>query len=412
MEENYMSSFLDSTGLSRLVSKITDYFAKKDGTYPNMTVGKVVGSKVGEEWNPIYIASDGTPTACPTVLRRPADISNGKLNWLFNNASFVTFGGSTNLDIKIKPTNTTIAHILFVQNIASSNITITAHGVDTTIASKSYAVFQWNISGYWEFAGNILSASGTYRNIISGELYNASVKWDAVAGRGELLTYNYPADNTTGVIVYLSAFDTSSNIRGDAILKITGRGNTFNAKIYHLTGTHFRGYINIEVTVDSTNRNVHVYCYSGHAEWMYVCGTLLFEGAWSGNQYKVNMMRNSASSSTQKVGSDVSINSYFVPYSAGTGAGSISQPVYVNSEGSVKECALSLNATYVRTNSSSYDLYTTLKPSSICCAILHNATNASSTITIGSGVTTTIQSQTVAVFVWDGTRWYKMPYSS
>ena len=36
-----MSSFLDSTGLSRLVSKITDYFAKKDGTYPNMTVGNV-----------------------------------------------------------------------------------------------------------------------------------------------------------------------------------------------------------------------------------------------------------------------------------------------------------------------------------------------------------------------------------
>jgi len=34
-----MSSFLDSTGLSRLVSKITDYFAKKDGTYPDMTVG-------------------------------------------------------------------------------------------------------------------------------------------------------------------------------------------------------------------------------------------------------------------------------------------------------------------------------------------------------------------------------------
>jgi hypothetical protein len=266
MEENYMSSFLDSTGLSRLVSKITDYFAKKDGTYPDMTagnatnadtaggtsvtqigstnvdlddykggttvkyymwssgeatnvahkpfsnasflvvypqvgasgwgrqvcfdrsnqhfatreytgsqwttwreialdtgnypdmtVGKVVGSKVGEEWNPIYIASDGTPTACPTVLRRPADISNGKLNWLFNNASFVTFGTNVNLDIKIAPTNTTIAHILFVQNTASSNITITAHGVDTTIASKSYAVFQWNISGYWEFAGKLFA---------------------------------------------------------------------------------------------------------------------------------------------------------------------------------------------------------------------------------------------------------------
>jgi hypothetical protein len=186
---------------------------------------------------------------------------------------------------------------------------------------------------------NFLPESGTYRNIISGELYNASVKWDAVAGRGELLSYNYPADNTTGVIVYLSAFDTSSNIRGDAILKITGRGNTFNAKIYHLTGTHFRGYIDIEVTADSTNRNVHVYCYSSHAEWMYVCGTLLFEGAWSGVQHKVNMMRNTASSSTQKVGSDVSINSYFVPYSAGTGAGSPTCPVYVNSEGSVKACS-------------------------------------------------------------------------
>jgi len=37
--EEIMSSFLDSTGLSRLVSKITDYFAKKDGTYSNMTVG-------------------------------------------------------------------------------------------------------------------------------------------------------------------------------------------------------------------------------------------------------------------------------------------------------------------------------------------------------------------------------------
>jgi hypothetical protein len=39
--EEIMSSFLDSTGLSRLVSKITDYFAKKDGTYSNMTVGTI-----------------------------------------------------------------------------------------------------------------------------------------------------------------------------------------------------------------------------------------------------------------------------------------------------------------------------------------------------------------------------------
>jgi hypothetical protein len=58
-----------------------------------------------------------------------------------------------------------------------------------------------------------------------------------------------------------------------------------------------------------------------------------------GVQHKVNMMRNTASSSTQKVGSDVSINPYFVPYSAGTGAGSPTCPVYVNSEGSVKACS-------------------------------------------------------------------------
>lgn len=41
-----MSSFLDSTGLSRLVSKITDHFAKKDGSYPNMDAGTVNGYTV------------------------------------------------------------------------------------------------------------------------------------------------------------------------------------------------------------------------------------------------------------------------------------------------------------------------------------------------------------------------------
>jgi hypothetical protein len=46
--EEFMSSFLDSTGLSRLVSKITDYFAKKDGSYPNMNVGTVNGYTVGK----------------------------------------------------------------------------------------------------------------------------------------------------------------------------------------------------------------------------------------------------------------------------------------------------------------------------------------------------------------------------
>lgn len=49
-----MSSFLDSTGLSRLVSKITDYFAKKDGTYPSMTVGRVEPRMD----NPSYIQLD------------------------------------------------------------------------------------------------------------------------------------------------------------------------------------------------------------------------------------------------------------------------------------------------------------------------------------------------------------------
>ena len=128
------------------------------GSYPDMTVGKVVGSKVGEEWNPIYIASDGTPTSCPTVLRRPADTSSGKLNWLFNNVSFITFGASENLDNKITPANVGIPHVLIIQNTSNSSISVTANGVNTSIASGKFAAFYWSTTDTkWKFAGNIFT---------------------------------------------------------------------------------------------------------------------------------------------------------------------------------------------------------------------------------------------------------------
>ena len=142
-------STAEKTDLSQAVQTSldkADSAAQSDGSYPNMTVGKVVGSKVGEEWNPVYIASDGTPTACPTVLRRPADISSGRLNWLFNNTSFVTFGTDVDLDTKIKPTNTQIAHLLICQNTSATSINVTANGVVTAVGTDGYAMFQWSIS--------------------------------------------------------------------------------------------------------------------------------------------------------------------------------------------------------------------------------------------------------------------------
>jgi hypothetical protein len=39
MEENYMSSFLDSTGLSELANKLKSYFCKQDGSYTSLNSG-------------------------------------------------------------------------------------------------------------------------------------------------------------------------------------------------------------------------------------------------------------------------------------------------------------------------------------------------------------------------------------
>ena len=61
-----MSSFLDSTGLSRLVSKITDYFAKKDGNYPNMTVGNVSNVVPIEKLPTASSVTNGDTTHVPT----------------------------------------------------------------------------------------------------------------------------------------------------------------------------------------------------------------------------------------------------------------------------------------------------------------------------------------------------------
>jgi len=377
-----MSSFLDSTGLSELATKLKSYFCKQDGNYPTLISGGVSVTQIGSTNVDLNDYKGGSTVK---FYMWSSNDSANVANKPFSNASFLVVYPQIGADGYGR-------QICFDRE-------------NQHFVTREYTGSQWTT---WR---EIVLDTGAYKALISGELYNACVKWDGAGGRGRLLTYNYPADNTTGVIVYLSAFDTGSTMRGDAILKITGRGNTFKANMYHLTGTHLRGWIDTEVTVDSTNKQVHVYCYSGHADWMYVCGTLLFEGAWGGNQYKVDMVRSTASSSTQKAGSDVSIDSYYIPHSAGTGAGSSSVPTYVTSEGNLNECGLSLNATYIRINSSSYNLYNSLKPSFLCCAILHNATNAAATIGAGSG-SYTLQAQSVAVFVWDGTYWYKMPYSN
>jgi hypothetical protein len=58
--EEIMSSFLDSTGLSRFASKITDYFAKKDGTYPNMKASLNRISLSAPYWYKVLVLDTGS----------------------------------------------------------------------------------------------------------------------------------------------------------------------------------------------------------------------------------------------------------------------------------------------------------------------------------------------------------------
>ena len=84
-----MSSFLDSTGLSRLVSKIKDYFAKKDGTYPDMTVGKVsiTNASEGSFRQLLCVDSSGNIRQLANI-QNYTDSGNGVLLFIGSNTRF------------------------------------------------------------------------------------------------------------------------------------------------------------------------------------------------------------------------------------------------------------------------------------------------------------------------------------
>ena len=123
-----MSSFLDSTGLSRLVSKITDYFAKKDGTYPNMTVGNVssvadsrvsIDAVSGERW---YKVAD-TPFADTYGTR------NG--SWLITFASSETNKANITsllLNVSLRTQNATKPYYVYTNGFCSGKLTDNAFG--------------------------------------------------------------------------------------------------------------------------------------------------------------------------------------------------------------------------------------------------------------------------------------------
>ena len=170
---------------------------------------------------------------------------------------------------------------------------------------------------------------------------NGCVRFNAEAGRGVLATYNYPSDsNSPSLSLLLTAVDTQNQFRGKCLLDIVGRGNSFSCKMYNITGSYFtQEYTKVEVTADSTEAKLRVYISSTHADWMYVFGTIVCESVWGGNQANVSLSISNASSSTTKLGTDVTILMYNnVISAAASNVGDSQNPVFVGSTGVVGLC--------------------------------------------------------------------------
>jgi len=145
-----MSSFLDSTGLSRLVSKITDYFAKKDGTYPDMTVGNVSNVVPITKLPTASSVTSGDTTHVPT-----ADAVYNSLNeYVYLNKEYsasynrgkvasLTWSGSLDnalfeIDFTYSPNNNTIQRVHVVLNISGSVSNPTVEVFSCGFINKQY----------------------------------------------------------------------------------------------------------------------------------------------------------------------------------------------------------------------------------------------------------------------------------
>jgi hypothetical protein len=177
--EEIMSSFLDSTGLSRLASKITDYFAKKDGSYPNMTVGNV-SSVADSRISADAVSGDRWYKVADTAFDDTYGTRSG--SWLITFASSETNKANITsllLNVSLRTQNATKPYYVYTNGFCSGKLTDNAFGakvVSRGIMGSGRKVELWVKCG----------ADGTYR---------CSVLTKELAGRNYLLSktkqFNY-----------------------------------------------------------------------------------------------------------------------------------------------------------------------------------------------------------------------------
>jgi len=377
-----MSSFLDSTGLSRLVSKITDYFAKKNGTYPNMKASLNRISLSAKYWYKVLVLDTGSAEWI------------GKSSIIMVNSSSYQWLEALQAIISVsRQVHGNATHKLTISASYDFN-TANILGIVNGTALEVWIYNSWNDSNTLTVTEIVPTNSGS-SNLTDGSIYLSD---------SDFTTYKSGKTQVTASMdgVYWNKARTA--------LALDNLDQTDGAALYLLgymngdTSKRSRKAVNFYSYHDSTNGTIVV---MGNPSGSGVTNRGMLRLA-SGNSHYTNI-RTAASAGDDRdtviampvLGYDRVIPVY---PATGSGVGSTSNPVYVTSDGTIAPTTKVTTGIAINTNTSLPN-GTGLENGAMVNVC--NVTNAPISVSYDGSSVGTVDARKVGCFVWYNYAWHK-----